>query len=87
MTKFQAAMRKRGLADRTLYIRHSNFRSFMLFAGVDADAVCGPAPRYEEQSVEIFEPTDLKPFFAAEMEEYDRLLFGVLLLLGCESKR
>ena len=86
VTKFQAAMRKRGLADRTLYNRHNNFRSFMLFAGVDADAVCGPAPRFEEQSVEVYEPEDLKPFFAAEMEEYDRLLFGVLLSAGLRER-
>jgi integrase len=86
VTKFLAAMRKRGLADRTLYNRHSNLRSFLLFAGGDVDAVCGPSPRYEEQTVEIFESGDLKPFFAAEMVEYDRLLFGVLLAAGLREQ-
>jgi integrase len=86
VTKFQASMRKHGLADRTIANRHGNLRSFILFAGGDADAVCGPAPRYEEQTVEIFESEDLKPFFAAEMEEYDRLLFGVLLAAGLRER-
>jgi integrase len=86
VTKFQAAMRKQGLSDRTVYNRHMNLRSFILFCGGDAEVVCGPAPRFEEQTVEIYEPEDLKPFFAVEMKEYDRLLFGVLLAAGLRER-
>ncbi|XWK70876.1 site-specific integrase [Tunturiibacter gelidiferens] len=53
---------------------------------MDADVVCGPAPRYEEQSVEIFEDSDLKPLFASLTTEYDRLLFGVFLACGLREQ-
>jgi integrase len=86
VVKWQASMRKRGLSDRTVYNRHLNFRSFCLFASLDADAVCGPSPRYEEQAVEIYEDDDLKPFFAALTTEYDKLLFGVLLACGLREQ-
>lgn len=86
MTKYHAALRKRGLSDRTLANRHSNVRSFILFAKLDADAICGPAPRYEEQKVEIFERDDLKPFFKALTSVYDQLLFDVLLTCGLREQ-
>jgi integrase len=86
VTKFQAAMRKRGLADRTVSNRHASFKSFVLFTGLDADAICGPAPKYEELTVEIFEKDDLKPFFAALTIEYDRLMFGLFLATGLREQ-
>jgi hypothetical protein len=53
VTRYHAALRKRGLADRTVANRHGNIRSFVLFAGLDADEICGPSPRYEEEAGDI----------------------------------
>jgi integrase len=86
MTRYHAALRKRGLADRTVANRHTNVRSFVLFAGLDADEVCGPAPRYEEEAVEIFEADELRPFFDSLTKEYDQLLFDTLLTLGLREQ-
>lgn len=86
VTKFHAALRKRDMGDRTVHNRHMNLRSFILFVGLDADEVCGPTPRYEEQVVEIFESEDLEPFFSALTTEYDRLLFDVLLTTGLREQ-
>jgi integrase len=86
MTKYHHALRKRGLADRTVSNRHINLRSFILFTGLDADVVCGPAPRYEEQAVEIYEHDELEVFFESLTEEYDKLLFDTLLQCGLREQ-
>jgi integrase len=86
VTAYHSSMRKQGLLDRTIYNRHMSLRSFVLFLGLDADELCGPTPRFEQAVVEIFEREELTPFFATLTEEYDKLLFDVLLTTGLREQ-
>jgi integrase len=89
MTKFLAAMRKRGLSDRTISNRHGHAKSFLKFLKIDPDTVkeiAGTKPRYEKTLPEISEPAELKKFFASLTEDYDRLLFDVLLTCGLREQ-
>jgi integrase len=48
--------------------------------------VAGPKPRYEKTLPEIYEPDQLKAFFAALTTDYDALLFDVLLQTGLRER-
>jgi hypothetical protein len=88
--KFHAEMRKRGLADRTVHNRHMALRSFLLSLGMTAEVVKSiagsKAPKFEKTMPEIYEPGELKKFFASLTTEYDRLLFDVLLKTGLRKR-
>ncbi|MBB6144741.1 integrase [Silvibacterium bohemicum] len=89
VTQFQAAMRKRKLSDRTVSNRHGHLRSFLRFLKLDADAVkeiAGSKPRFEKTLPEVFEPDELSTFFGSLDEEYDQLLFDVLLTCGLREQ-
>jgi integrase len=88
--KFHASMRKRGLSPRTVSNRHMNLRAFLLSLGFDAEKlkkIAGDkSPKFEKTMPEIFEPEDLKAFFASLDSDYDRLLFDVLLTTGLRER-
>jgi integrase len=88
--KFHAQMRGRGLADRTVHNRHMYLRSFLLTLGFSAEQVktiAGKkAPKYEKTMPEIYEPADLKAFFASLKTDYDKLLFDLLLTTGLRER-
>jgi integrase len=88
--KFHSDMRKRGLADRTVSNRHMNLRAFLLSLGFDAahlKKIAGEkAPKFEKTMPEIFEPDELKAFFASLASGYDRLLFDLLLTTGLRER-
>jgi integrase len=86
VTKYHVALRRRGMSDRTISNRHANIRSFLLFAGLNAKTICGPAPKYEKQVVEVFERGQLKKFFASLSTDYDNLLFRLLLQTGLREQ-
>lgn len=95
VTKFHAAMRKRGLADRTIANHHRSLRAFLIYLRFDKDAIkqiAGPTPRYEKTLPEIYEPGDqdepaeLEEFFDSLESEYDQLLFDVLLASGLREQ-
>jgi integrase len=89
VVRFHRAMRERGLAPRTISNRHANLCSFFSYLGFDKakmKVVSGPKPRYEKTLPEIYEPDDLKSFFASLEDEYDQLFFDVLLQTGLRER-
>jgi integrase len=88
--KFHGDMRKRGLADRTVFNRHMNLRAFLISLGFRDDALkklAGErAPRFEKTLPEIYEPEELAAFFKSLETEYDRLLFDLLLETGLRER-
>ena len=70
--------------------RHSHLKSIRLStAGYDTKkvkSIAGPKPKYEKTLPEIYEPDDLKAFFASLEQEYDQLLFDVLLTTGLREQ-
>jgi integrase len=84
--KFHDQLRHRGMSDRTVHNRHMALRSFLLSLKLTPDQVKEIAgkksPRYEKTLPEIYEPAELKKFFASLVEEYDKLLFDTLLQAG-----
>jgi len=88
--KFHGQMRKRGLSDRTVHNRHMALRSFILTLGFSVDqvkAITGRrAPKFEKTMPEIYEPSELKAFFASLDEKYDKLLFDILLTTGLRER-
>ena len=89
MVKFHTAMRKQGLAARTIANRHGHIRSFMRYVKVPADRVkeiAGPKPRYEKTLPEVYTADELDTLFASLESDYDRLLFDVLLTCGLREQ-
>jgi integrase len=88
--KFHGEMRKRGLADRTVFNRHMNLRAFLIslgFNGEQLKKIAGEKPpRFEKTMPEIYEPAELSAFFNSLESEYDRLLFDVLLETGLRGR-
>ncbi|MCU1251523.1 MAG: hypothetical protein JWQ49_4552 [Edaphobacter sp.] len=88
--KFHGQMRKRGLSDRTVHNRHQALRSFILTLGFTVEqvkAITGSrAPKFEKTMPEIYEPDELKTFFASLESDYDILLFDLLLTTGLRER-
>jgi integrase len=88
--KFHGEMRKRGLADRTVFNRHMNLRAFLIHLGIKDDELkklAGErAPRFEKTLPEIYEPDELAAFFKSLESEYDQLLFDTLLETGLRER-
>lgn len=88
--KFHGQMKNRKLSDRTVHNRHMNLRSFLLTLGFSAErvkAIAGKkAPKFEKTMPEIYEPDELKAFFASLKPGYDQLLFDVLLTTGLRER-
>lgn len=86
ITKHNRHLRARGASARTVHNRHVHVRSFLVYLGLDAKALCGKAPKVEKTLPEIFEPVPLAKFFASLTSEYDRLLYTLLLQTGLRDK-
>ncbi|SRR5579884_1644420 len=89
VVRWLAAMRKAGKSDRTISNRHGHLRSYLMYLGIDRNRVreiTGPKPRYDEPLPEIFSPAELRKFFASLSEDYDKLLFDVLLSCGLREQ-
>lgn len=89
VSRWLGEMRKDGYSDRTIANRYANFRAFLGFAGFDREqvkAIAGPKPKYEKGLPEIYSTAQLKKFFEILTEEYDRLLFRVLLEAGLREQ-
>lgn len=83
---FHVQMRRRGLEARTVHNRHKNLRSFLLHLDLDVKKIAGKAPRFDRTMPEIYEPDELKAFFASLESDYDRLLFTLLLKTGLREQ-
>jgi integrase len=86
VVRFHQQMRRRGLSARTVHNRHMNLRAFLLSLGLEVKAIAGKAPKYEKTMPEIYEPDELKNFFASLETDYDKLLFQVLLKTGLRER-
>lgn len=87
--RFHRRMRERGLSARTVANRHMNLRAFFLYLKFDKDKVkeiAGPKPKFEKTLPEIYEPAELKTFFKSLTDDYDKLLFDVLLQCGLRER-
>lgn len=62
---YQRHLRTRGKAPRTIYNRWANVKAFYLYCGLDTKAMKIKAPKYEEQTPEVYEPEEMKVFFPA----------------------
>ena len=80
--RWLAALRKRGLSNRTLFNSHKSLKSFLRSLGLDVKAIAGKSPKYDKTLPEIYEKEELASFFASLTSEYDRLLFRLLLSTG-----
>jgi len=86
VTRFHGQMRKRGLADRTVYNRHMNLRAFLIYLKLDYKVIAGAAPKFEKTMPEIYEPKELKAFFGGLTSEYDRVFYRLLLTTGLRER-
>lgn len=80
--KWMAAMRKRGLSNRTLFNYHKSLKSFLRSLCLDVKTVAGAAPKYDKTLPEIYEREELAAFFDSLTLEYDQLFFRLLLTTG-----
>jgi integrase len=83
---FQKALRKRGIADRTIHNRHMSVIAFLRFCGVDTKKLAPRAPKFEKTMPQIFEDDDLRVFFASLKNPYHRLVFELLLKTGIRDQ-
>jgi integrase len=71
MLQYQRHLRKRGCSDRTIFNRWSNVKAFFLYCGFDPKKMPSEdgekrklkAPKYEEQTPEIYEPEEMGEIF------------------------
>ncbi len=83
---FQKALRKRGIADRTIHNRHMSVMAFLRFSGLDTKKLSPRAPKYERTMPQIYEDEDLNVFFASLKNPYERLVFELLLKTGMRDQ-
>jgi integrase len=86
---YHAALLKRGNAERTVYNRHVSLFQFFAWLGLDRKKlgkVPGSnktiTPEYLEKEVSTYTPNQMKSLFAACRDDYDRVVFNLLLKSG-----
>ncbi|HEY3704423.1 MAG TPA: site-specific integrase [Terracidiphilus sp.] len=79
--RFHAALRKRGLSDRTVANKHARLRAIMRFAGVDVKSVFPPEPGYDERLPTVYSPDQIKGILVAA-EGRMRIVIGMAMKLG-----
>jgi len=86
ITAHHLALKKRGKSDRTIHNRHMCVKAFLKDAGVSAPALERKAPKYDKTIPEIYEPAELKTFFASLTDPYHQLTFEMLLKTGLREQ-
>jgi len=86
-TNFHNLMKSRGLAPSTIAARHRKLWQFIsaLRPRLDMDIV-GPAPKFEQKLVQIYEDEERDAFFAALETDYDKIVFDFLLQVGLREQ-
>lgn len=84
--KFWAALRKDGYAERTIHNKQVSVSSFLKHAGILPAILPKKLPRYEKKLPTIYSADDLKQFFAAIDNEYDRVVFSLALKCGLRDQ-
>lgn len=87
LMRFFEALRKRGLAERTVANYYQSISTFLRFCAVDSRALlkkhgADHRPKYEEKLVEVYTENEVRRFLAACPAERDRLAFEFLLKTG-----
>ena len=84
--KFQRALRKRGMSDRTIANRHSHVTAFLRFCKLDVKALAPIKPKYEKTLPEIYSTEDMRVFFASLTSDYHRVTYGLALMCGLREQ-
>ena len=79
-------LRGKGKSARTVHNRHMNVKAFLLASGVPTSVLKRGAPKFDKTLPEIYEPSELKKFFASLESEYHLLIFDLLLKTGLREQ-
>lgn len=82
ITKFQAALRKRELADRTVANLHNRVCAFLRYMKLDVKDLAPATPGYEEPLPEIYTDAELQALLSGVEDERMLLAFELLLKSG-----
>jgi len=86
LTRYQRALRLRGLSDRTISNRHANVLAFLRSCKLDVKALAPSRPRYEKTLPEVYSPEEMRVFFASLDDPKLRLTFEILLKCGLREQ-
>ena len=86
ISKHQGALRKRGLADRTVANRHNRLMAFLRYLKLDTKALAPTKPRYEEALPEVYDEEELRQFFTACDDPKLALAYELLLKTGMREQ-
>lgn len=79
--KFQADLKKRGCAPRTVANKHQRLRSFLAFAGFDPKKIMPDKPKYEESLPTVYTAQEVGALLAAA-DDYMQLVIELGLKCG-----
>jgi integrase len=86
ITRYQRELRKRKLADRTIYNRHQQLMPFLRHLKLDVKALSPTKPRYEEALPEIYSPELLVMLFTSLHDDQQTLTYELLLKAGLREQ-
>ena len=84
--KFQRALRKRGMSDRTISNRHSHVTAFLRFCKLDVKALAPIKPKYEKTLPQIYTTEAMRVFFSSLTTDYHRVTYGLALMCGLREQ-
>jgi len=82
---YMATLRKRGLADRTIFNRMSTVLSFLRSFGIEGLLSRRDLPRYTQKSVDVYNEADIAQLLRAGNAK-SRAIFGFFLGTGCREQ-
>jgi integrase len=85
LISYLAALRDRGLADRTIFNRISTVLSFLRAFGIEGLLSRRDLPRYTHKSVDSYSETEIAELLSAG-DERSRAIFGFFLGTGCREQ-
>ncbi|HTZ46696.1 MAG TPA: site-specific integrase [Verrucomicrobiae bacterium] len=80
-----AALRERGLADRTIFNRISTMLSFLKSFGIEGLLSRKDLPRYTQKSVDAYSEAEVAELLKG-VDERSRAIFGFFLGTGCREQ-
>jgi len=86
ISRYQRALRRRALSDRTIANHHGRLLAFLRHLKLDVKGLAPYAPKYEEPLPEIYSKAELKAFFGTINDEHLSLVFELLLKTGMRDQ-
>lgn len=83
--QYHAALRKRGMSDRTVANKDARLRAFLKFAGIDVKKVLPPKPKFETKLPTVYGREEIGAILAAA-DEYMRLVIELGLKCGLREQ-